>query len=99
MSTFLDHPDFWKGAALFYHADSLPYWRNRTHLPHVPAAVDDASLHDLASVRRIVLHLPTATPDLHAWRRIALTGYRACAPRPQAELSLASVHLDRLPFI
>ena len=26
----------------------------------------------VASVRRIVLHLPTATPDLHAWRHIAL---------------------------
>jgi hypothetical protein len=24
------------------------------------------------SVRRIVLHLPTSTPDLTAWRRIAL---------------------------
>ena len=49
MTTFLDHHDFWKGATLFYHADSLPYWRKRTHLPHVPAAVDEASLHDLAS--------------------------------------------------
>ena len=28
--------------------------------------------HVVASVRRLVLHLPTATPDLHAWRRIAL---------------------------
>ena len=28
--------------------------------------------HVVASVRRIVLHLPTATPDLHAWRHIAL---------------------------
>ena len=28
--------------------------------------------HVGASVRRIVLHLPTATPDLHAWRHIAL---------------------------
>jgi len=28
--------------------------------------------HVEASVRRVVLHLPTATPDLHAWRRIAL---------------------------
>jgi hypothetical protein len=26
----------------------------------------------VVSVRRIVLHLPTATPDLHAWRQIAL---------------------------
>ena len=32
----------------------------------------------VVSVRRIVLHLPTATPDLHAWRRIALAlGARA----------------------
>ena len=28
--------------------------------------------HVVTSVRRIVLHLPTATPDLHAWRHIAL---------------------------
>ena len=28
--------------------------------------------HVVASARRIVLHLPTATPDLHAWQRIAL---------------------------
>ena len=26
----------------------------------------------VVSVRRIVLHLPTATPDLHAWRQVAL---------------------------
>jgi len=28
--------------------------------------------HVVTSARRIVLHLPTATPDLHAWRHIAL---------------------------
>ena len=28
-------------------------------------------VHVVASVRRIVLHLPTATPDLDAWRHIA----------------------------
>ena len=56
MTTFLDHPHFWKGAALFYHADRLPYWRKRTHLPHVPAAVDDASLHELASLIRTYFH-------------------------------------------
>ena len=27
--------------------------------------------HVVGSVRRVVLHLPTATPDLHAWRHIA----------------------------
>ena len=32
----------------------------------------------VGSVRRVVLHLPTATPDLHAWRHIALAlGARA----------------------
>ncbi len=34
--------------------------------------------HVVGSVRRVVLHLPTATPDLHAWRHIALAlGARA----------------------
>ena len=35
-------------------------------------------VHVVVSVRRIVLHLPTATPDLHAWRHIA----RALGARP-----------------
>jgi hypothetical protein len=35
-------------------------------------------VHVVVLVRRIVLHLPTATPDLDAWRRIALAlGARA----------------------
>ena len=34
--------------------------------------------HVVGSVRRVVLHPPTATPDLHAWRHIALAlGARA----------------------
>ena len=34
--------------------------------------------HVVGSVRRVVLHLPTATPDIHAWRHIALAlGARA----------------------
>ena len=34
--------------------------------------------HVVGSVRRVVLHLPTATPDIHAWRNIALAlGARA----------------------
>jgi hypothetical protein len=35
-------------------------------------------VHVVRSVRRIVLHLPTSTPDLDAWRHIALAfGARA----------------------
>ena len=47
MVTFLDHNQFWRGATLFYHADSLPYWRKRKNLPHKPAAVDEASIRQL----------------------------------------------------
>ena len=56
MLTFLDHRPFWKGASLFYHADSLPYWRKRKNLPHVRAAVDDVSVRELAGLIRTYFH-------------------------------------------
>ena len=49
MTTFLDHPACWRRAARFFYAEALPAWRKRTHLPHVPAAVDKASLQALAA--------------------------------------------------
>jgi hypothetical protein len=49
MVTYLDHGDFWRGATRFYHADSLSYWRKRKHMGHNPAAVDKASLDQLAA--------------------------------------------------
>ncbi|MGE3601586.1 MAG: hypothetical protein AB7N70_39290 [Dehalococcoidia bacterium] len=56
MVTFLDHGQFWKGATRFYHADILPYWRKRKNLPHVEAAVDEASLAELARLIRTYFH-------------------------------------------
>lgn len=56
MDTFLDHKDCWKGATRFYHADTLPYWRKRKNLPHQPAAVDDASVQQLAGLIRGYFH-------------------------------------------
>lgn len=56
MITFLDHNDFWKGATRFYHADKLPYWRKRKNLSHHPAAVDNASLRELANLIRSYFH-------------------------------------------
>ena len=56
MVTFLDHPQFWKGATRFYHADSLPYWRKRKHLSHQAAAVDPASIQALANLIRSYFH-------------------------------------------
>lgn len=56
MVTFLDHSQFWKAATLFYHADTLSNWRKRKNLPHVPAAVDDDSIQQLADLIRNYFH-------------------------------------------
>ena len=56
MVTFLDYSQFWKGATSFYHADTLPYWRKRKNLPHQLAAVDEASLRELAGLIRTYFH-------------------------------------------
>ena len=50
MITFLDYRACWKGATRFYHADMLSYWRKRRNLPRQRAAVDAASLRELASL-------------------------------------------------
>lgn len=57
MITFLDFSSSWKGANRFHHADTLPYWRKRKHLPHKPAAVDEASITELANKIRSYFHL------------------------------------------
>jgi hypothetical protein len=56
MATFLEHNSFWRGATLFYHADTLPYWRKRKNLPHKKAAVDEESLQQLAALIRYYFH-------------------------------------------
>jgi len=49
MAAYLDHPECWKDATRFYHADTLPYWRKRKNMGHRPAAVDDDSIRQLAA--------------------------------------------------
>lgn len=56
MITFLDHIPFWKGATRFYHADTLSYWRKRNNMPNQPAAVDEASILQLAGLIRDYFH-------------------------------------------
>ena len=56
MGTYPDHPECWKGATRFYHADTLPYWRKRKNMGHQPAAVDEASLQQLADQIRNYFH-------------------------------------------
>jgi hypothetical protein len=50
MTIFLDYPECWRGAGMLYHADCLPYWCKRKGFPHVPAAVDAASLRALEAM-------------------------------------------------
>lgn len=56
MTTFLSLPVFWDGALRFYHADNLPYWRKRKNMGHNLAAVDDASIEQLALQIRDYFH-------------------------------------------
>lgn len=54
--SYLDHVECWRGATRFYHADSLPYWRKRKNMGHKPAAVDLASIDELADLIRHYFH-------------------------------------------
>ncbi len=48
MVTFLDHPQFWKGATYFFHADGLSYWRKRKGFSHQSASVHEEGRQALA---------------------------------------------------
>jgi hypothetical protein len=56
MVAFLDHKECWQGATMFYHADTLTYWRKRKGLPKVPAFVHEDGRQDLAKRIREYFH-------------------------------------------
>ena len=56
MVAFLEHRELWKGATLFYHGDSLPYWRKRKGFPHQPASVHEDGRKALADGIRNYFH-------------------------------------------
>lgn len=56
MVTSLDYPQFWKGATMFYHADTLPYWRKRKGFPHQSASVHEDGRGTLADSIRSYFH-------------------------------------------
>lgn len=57
MTTFLDHPDYWKGAVRFSHADTLTYWRKRKHLGNKPASMEHKDRDQLAKEISTYFHL------------------------------------------
>jgi len=56
MIAFLEHPELWKGATLFCHADSLAYWRKRKGFPHQAASVHEDGRKALADSIRSYFH-------------------------------------------
>ncbi len=49
MVTFLDHGKYWQGATMFFHADTLSWWRKRKGIPQVKASVHEDGRRELAS--------------------------------------------------
>jgi len=56
MVTFLDYPQYWKGACYFYHADTLGHWRKRKNMGHKTASTDAASRNSFADRIRHYFH-------------------------------------------
>ncbi|MDB4222363.1 hypothetical protein N9850_01220 [Granulosicoccus sp.] len=46
---FLNNPTYWRGAAMFLHADNVSpsYWKKRNDLPKLPPQVEDDDIHGL----------------------------------------------------
>lgn len=90
MVTFLDHNQFWKGATRFYHADTLPYWRKRKNLLHQLAAVDEASLRELAGLIRTYFTRPRAGATTALWNPFAGANWIISSPTRKTIRSKAS---------
>jgi hypothetical protein len=52
MWAFLNKSNYWRGAAMFLHADNVSpsYWKKRNDLPSLPPQVDDEDIDALAKV-------------------------------------------------
>lgn len=50
MWAFLEQPKYWRGAAMFLHADNVSpsYWKKRNDLPSLPPQVEDDAIQALA---------------------------------------------------
>lgn len=56
MVAFLDYRQVWRGATMFYHADTLSWWRKRKGLPHQEASVHEDGRRALAEGIRDYFH-------------------------------------------
>jgi hypothetical protein len=99
MVTFLESPQFWKGATLFCHADTLPYWRKRKGLQHQPASVHEDGRKGLAQGISDFFHRTEGRGKncvVEAFRRGALD-YFFAYPEDYSQRSLEWVQGDFAP--
>lgn len=101
MVTYLDHAEYWKGATRFHHADSLSYWRKRKHMGNRPAAVDEPSIQQLASLISNYFHHTEGRGKncvVEPFRRGQLD-YFFCYPEDYSQQSIEWVNgqFDRRP--
>lgn len=54
----MNRPDYWTGAVLFHHADTIAqsYWRKRKNVPNVPIAGDEESIQRLEKAISAYFH-------------------------------------------
>lgn len=52
MTVYLDHNHIWRWVQRLHQADCLGHWRKRANLAPLPAATDEASLHELEQLLR-----------------------------------------------
>lgn len=57
LTVFLDHPEYWKGAVRFSHADTLTYWRKRKNLSNKPVSLEHKDREQLAKEISTYFHL------------------------------------------
>ena len=56
MTVYLYYPECWKAANLFYHADTLSYWKKRKNLGSNFAKIDDKSIREFESMLANYFH-------------------------------------------
>jgi hypothetical protein len=58
MWAFLNKPSYWRGAAMFLHADNVSpsYWKKRNDLPRVPPHIEDEDIAALANAIKVFFY-------------------------------------------
>ena len=91
MTTFLDHPACWRRATRFFHADALPAWRKRTHLPHTcPRRWTRRAWRPSPPASARTSAAPRAGAPAASWNRSVGARWTISSPTPRTTRSTVS---------